>query len=275
MSQLEETVRQRLNEKPNDLDLRYRLGNVYRQQGKLERACEEIRQLRTLQPDHHDAAWIESILSMQELGIQSPSERNQPAPFVQIPNFLPDEICSSIWQIISEHEEQFSNSLVYDPLEEGDLRSSHVLYETQLGSIKEAFLEQIHSTLQTLFPHLGHHPFTPTRTELQLTMHLDGDYFTLHRDRGSVGKAIGRNVTFVYYFHSEPRRFTGGDLLLFDSAEKINFPGKNYTRVFPTNNSVIFFPSWAFHQVTPLHIETDCYKDGRFTLNGWIHGEEL
>ena len=77
-------------------------------------------------------------------------------------------------------------------------------------------------------------------------------------------------MTFVYYFHRQPRRFSGGDLLLFDTDPEQDACGAKYTRIAPSHNSILFFPSACYHQVLPVVCESSD-DAGRFTLNGWTH----
>ena len=46
---------------------------------------------------------------------------------------------------------------------------------------------------------------------------------------------------------------------------------RGLTRLAAADNAIVFFPSGALHEVTPVHCEDDDFKSGRFTLNGWIH----
>lgn len=115
-------------------------------------------------------------------------------------------------------------------------------------------------------------PFAIGRTEVQLTVHRSGDVFRPHIDTvPGRGVIAGHRVTFVYYFHRKPRRFSGGDLLLFDTAPALGACGAHYTRIVPSHNSILFFPSSLFHHVLPVVCESAHAEHGRFTLNGWFH----
>ena len=79
----------------------------------------------------------------------------------------------------------------------------------------------------------------------------------------------------MYWFHREPRRFCGGDLLLYDRNDDTgDFTAAAFSRIVPLRNSIIFFPSSALHQVTQVQCETNNFGDGRWAVNGHVlpHG---
>ncbi len=77
--------------------------------------------------------------------------------------------------------------------------------------------------------------------------HREGSFFIPHLDTfTSANRAeqqTDRVVTMVYYFHIQPRRFTGGALALYPFArgEPILLD--------PADNRLIAFPSFALHEV--------------------------
>ena len=73
----------------------------------------------------------------------------------------------------------------------------------------------------------------------------NGEYYEPHTD------APFQFLAFSY-FHKEPKRFSGGELL---------FPKFNYQ--FPCdNNSIIIFPGWVEHAVREVKIDNSDYYDG-------------
>ena len=110
--------------------------------------------------------------------------------------------------------------------------------------------------------------------ETQLITHFDGHFYRTHQDNRSAANR-SRQITFVYYFHRTPKQFTGGDLLLYDTDFKEHrYAPILYTRIKPLNNSVIFFPSGYYHEVTPVSCHTKQWNDGRFSLNGWLRKKD-
>lgn len=94
------------------------------------------------------------------------------------------------------------------------------------------------------------------RIEHQIAASNDGDYFRAHIDGGPDDT---RAVTFVYFLHSEPRRFSGGELIVASNP------------VEPCGDTLVLFPSNAVHEVLPVHAPSRAFADSRFTVNGWIH----
>lgn len=109
-----------------------------------------------------------------------------------------------------------------------------------------------------------------------MTAHHAGGYYMRHTDNGdSTPRQAGRRISYVYYFHREPRRFVGGDLLLYDTDYDLQeCSTRTYSRLAPTDNTLVLFPSDSYHEITkvaPASGETLPFGDGRFTVNGWIH----
>ena len=69
----------------------------------------------------------------------------------------------------------------------------------------------LQSTLPRLLPKLGIEPFPVVGVEAQITASKDGDFFRWHNDNGQ-DEVSGRKITFVYFFHREPKLFGGGEL---------------------------------------------------------------
>ena len=43
-----------------------------------------------------------------------------------------------------------------------------------------------------------------------------------------------------------------------------------YTTLTSVDNSLVCFPSDAFHEVCPVHCESDAFSDRRFTVTIWV-----
>lgn len=108
-----------------------------------------------------------------------------------------------------------------------------------------------------------------------MTRHGNNDFFKIHTDSGYKADIQSRALTFVYYFHEFPKCFTGGEILLFDTDTEKNIFRTRFTKLIPQNNSIVFFPSNFYHQVTPVHLKKDNFESGRFAIHGWLHNKEL
>ena len=145
-------------------------------------------------------------------------------------------------------------------------RRSRVLFE--LGPFGPPFLERLRFVLPHILFMLGRPHFAVTQLELQLTASNDGDFFRPHRDTGS-GATAARELTFVYFFHREPRRFTGGELRIFGEGTDPDHKVAPSVVVEPAQNEIVFFPSHLLHEVLPVYCSSRAFEDSRFTVNGW------
>src|SRR5262249_13352080 len=121
-------------------------------------------------------------------------------------------------------------------------------------------------------PRLHVPPFVIERLEVKLRAYLDGHFFRLHMDCPQrTPENVNRRVSFVYFFHKQPRAYTGGDLLLFNTdVENDRFTTSAFTRVQPEDNCIVFFPSAYYHSVVPVSCPSKEYANSRFVINGHV-----
>jgi len=139
-----------------------------------------------------------------------------------------------------------------------------------LGPFVSPFEKAVLAHLEPALKRLHHPGFPVGRIEMQITASGDGDYFRLHSD--SDAKST-REISFVYYFHREPRRFSGGELRLYQS-KMVNgqlIPADHPQTLSPRQDMLLLFPSTNDHEVLPVRVPTGAFTDSRFTINGWIH----
>ncbi len=150
-----------------------------------------------------------------------------------------------------------------------DYRRSQVLYE--FPEWAELVRQRISATLPEVYQTLSMAAFPITDIENQVTAHNDGNYYKIHNDNGSADTAT-REFTYVYYFYHEPKAFTGGELIIYDSQVSDGFyvQADSFQTIEPRNNSVVFFLSRYLHEVLPVHCPSRLFADSRFTINGWI-----
>jgi len=112
--------------------------------------------------------------------------------------------------------------------------------------------------------------FEPYDIETELVASNDGAFFVSHIDTftGDERTEVERMVSAVYYFHAEPKMFSGGALRLhapFKRAGAIKF-----VDVQPEQNTLVVFPSWMPHEVSPVSCPSRRFSDSRFSVNLWI-----
>lgn len=148
------------------------------------------------------------------------------------------------------------------------VRSSSVLHD--LGRFEALFTDRIKEQLDTVRARLGHPAFPMGRIELQVTANGDRDYFGMHRDSDG---GDTRELTFVYFFSAEPRRFSGGELRVFETVVEDGrvVPTDRSQTIVPRPNLAVFFPSRHDHEVVPVRVPGKAFADSRFSVTGWIH----
>lgn len=132
--------------------------------------------------------------------------------------------------------------------------------------------------LPDIFRRTGSKPFDVEYFELEIAAHGDGAFFAHHSDiplgpgrnplGGDQSGKQDRLVSAVYYFHREPRRFTGGALRLYRLGD--HEAEGDYVEFEPEQNSLVVFPSWARHEVRPVSCPECSFEDYRFAVNAWL-----
>ena len=225
------------------------------------------------QPEHPGGAITRKVVTGSSVAAAERPEVLR-ANCVVLDEFLSPQELEELTRFTMEHEADFQNSEVYSPsVQKGvindDFRRSRVLME--LGEQQEMILERIKSVLPQVLERLGMDEFTVADVEAQITASNDGDFFHCHDDNGSEGVAY-RHLTFVYFFHREPRQFEGGELRIHDAhLEDGNYVSDgSYQTIVPQQNQIVFFPCELLHEITPVKCPLQLFADSRFTLNGWL-----
>lgn len=100
--------------------------------------------------------------------------------------------------------------------------------------------------------------------ETHATLYHHGSHFVWHDDAPGYGGQLmpTRRVTFCYYMHAEPQRFSGGELEFLDG-----------TAIAPLNNRLVLFHPIQQHRVKRVECWSAHILDGRWALMGWVHGD--
>jgi Rps23 Pro-64 3,4-dihydroxylase Tpa1-like proline 4-hydroxylase len=197
------------------------------------------------------------------------------AQCVVLDEFLAPQELEELVSYTLQREAEFQSSELVSPSGEPgmidhDHRRSRVLMD--LGKHEEIILDRIRGVLPRVLDQLGIEQFPVTQVESQITASNDGDFFRAHSD-DSEEIIASRRITFVYFFHSEPRPFEGGELRLHDSHREgeLQVSSGSYQIVVPQQNQIVFFPCSLLHEITPVECRSRAFADSRFTLNGWLH----
>jgi SM-20-related protein len=197
-----------------------------------------------------------------------------PAKCVILDEFLAPQELEELLHFSLQHEADFFASEVISPTAGGGIvnhehRRSRVL--TNLSRHEGVILERIKAVLPQVLRTLGMEEFAIAGSEAQVTASNDGDFFRFHNDNGS-DPVASRHLTFVYFFHREPRPFEGGELRIHDARlEDGHYVSEgSYQTIVPRQNQIVFFPCELLHEITPVNCPSGQFSDSRFTLNGWL-----
>lgn len=181
--------------------------------------------------------------------------------YLQQFGFFGDELNQRLYQLAIGKNDHFSRSKTSSSQYYPEWRKSKVIYHDQFEWFKYKIEADIRKRLQQVLVALRVAPFDIASFEVQLTSHNDGEYYKWHTDNSSPDTA-SRLITFVYYFHSIPKAFSGGELVIYhrDQSHVIE----------PVNDSIVFFHSGRRHEVKPVVCPSKLFEHGRFTLNGWV-----
>ncbi len=197
-----------------------------------------------------------------------------PAQCVILDEFLAPQELEELTRFTLEHEPQFTASEVVAPTSERGVidyehRRSRVL--TDLERYQELLIRRIEMVLPQVVQKLGMEEFAIAGVEAQITASNDGDFFRFHSDNAS-DRVAARHLTFVYFFHREPRQFDGGELRIYDARLEQDryISAGSYQTIVPRQNQIVFFPCELLHEITPVKCPSRLFADSRFTLNGWL-----
>ena len=193
-------------------------------------------------------------------------------PVLVLDEFLAPQELERLTRYVAERESEFVLSEVISPgapagMVDFEHRKSRVLYE--LDEHEAVISGRILAYLGRILPAVGMEPFPVSRVEAQITASNDGDFFRPHEDNTDAPLQT-RELTFVYFFHREPKAFNGGELRIYDSHEA----SSGYRAIVPRQNQIVFFPSHLLHEITAVACASQAFADSRFTLNGWFHRPE-
>ncbi len=187
-------------------------------------------------------------------------------PYLRHSDVLPQGEHTALVEWTLANASQFAPSRLFGGRAEATVRVSRSAGDVRsvAGSLESRVLALAGDFMQTFGMGL-----TPGGLELELVAYGDGGRFLRHIDT-AIGEAppdaTPRALSVVYYFHREPRGFTGGALRLYGLSERDGF-----VDIEPQQNSLVAFPSFVAHEVLPVACPSLEWAASRFAVNVWIH----
>ena len=248
-------------------------GDLLRSRGELQRAGDVFDQL-CRRSDDPRARYLAALLGGMPAVIPDLRPAPWPSAFVRLENFLDPAHHHEMLALMTSGAEAFEPSTVgadgvngREPRVVLTSRISHRL--VAIEGVRQWMRPLIEECLQSIATRLGVAPFVTASIDIKCTVYGDQCFFKTHSDSISFPT---RRISFVYYFHHQPKRYSGGGLLLYDgdTADPSTHCHTRSTRLDPIDNSIVFFPSGTFHEVTRVVSPSGRLEDGRFTLAGHV-----
>ena len=257
---------------PDNAHAQWKLAEIHRRQGDFAAARGLYRRLRVRGPDRRKAAWLHRVLSGDGPPEAAPGGL-WPAPFVWMTDFLAPGECDRLLALGVARRECFTPAKVGDPSisrVDPEVRITLEAGPRTMQEVRPRIDPKIRSVLPDVLARLGMPGFDRYGIEMGMRVYLEGGFYRAHSDSRSLHYR-SRVLSFVYFFHRQPRRFSGGDLLLYDTdVDTYAWTWEAFSRIVPLRNSIVFFPGACWHQVCPVQCETDDFGDGRWAVNGHV-----
>jgi SM-20-related protein len=194
---------------------------------------------------------------------------------VRFPDFLPSGDRQRLLDLVEKNQDNMEElDVTYlgadrkqDGKKDRSIRLQFGVYcETELRAIFDPLLKPL---LPQIVADLHTAPFEVGKHTLRLDATPDGGFGRMHQDVG-----FGARLIYLYYFHTHPKKFTGGDLLIYDQQVNDNLPvHDSFTTLRHMDNSLIIFEPHYFHEVTKVKaLENPLNRiDSRLSVCGFVH----
>jgi hypothetical protein len=197
------------------------------------------------------------------------SPRGLMPPYVVLRYFLDETTVAGLFAFALSKQPDFAPTRVVGKAVDPSIRISNGLRE--LGGYRPLIKDKILGLVPGLIARLQVTPFDACAVETELVAHGDGAFYKRHADtQTAVYNEVDRIrvLSGVYYFNAEPKAFAGGALRLYAIGGR---PEQDFVDIEPLHNSLLVFPSWAPHEVMPVHCPSQRFMDSRFAINCWVH----
>jgi Rps23 Pro-64 3,4-dihydroxylase Tpa1-like proline 4-hydroxylase len=268
LQQAEQLCKQRLRSDPRNRDLLRSLAEVYRKLGKLPEAGIVYEQLFQLDPADQEAGYLQALFGGNTW--PAPPEGMRAAPFVLLKDFLPRDFHDALIPLLVASQNRLVPATIGHDEYTPEGRQTLDFPDDWEG--RQRFKDCVREILSRVTPRLHVPPVKLRRIELAVRAYLNGHFYKMHMDTTPKNIHGDRVVSFVYFFHRVPRRYEGGELLLFETDVRADkYSQARFSRIVPEDNAIILFPSNFYHSVLPVRCPGGEFADSRFVLNGFVN----
>ena len=194
-------------------------------------------------------------------------------PYVLFTNAMGEDFADRLLRYAVEHRDIGEEGRIRDaatPAGRIDRANRNVLVLPLLGELRAELEAGVEGRLADVRAKLGIPLFERGPTQVSMVAYADGAFYRKHLDttlKPRPGQAT-RQITFVYYFHREPKAFSSGALRLYDPLRRESLDLE------PRRDAFVAFPSWTAHEVLPVACR-GAFADGRFAVNVWVTGRPI
>ena len=256
------------------------LAETQRLQGNFAAAAEIYQGVAaTRRSDWRKAAWLHAMLLAGERQLPfAPPSGVWPAPFVHIENFLPRAEHEHMCAIALSLAADFAGGRVGPP-EDRRIDESHrrglAVDHVASDRFGTTLVPRCLALLPSIRRRLRLNPRTADRAVgVSLAAYPHGGFAGPHCDTGP--RPYPRlQLHCVYFFHRDPRAFSGGDLLLYDTdVETGDYDRFAFSRIVPASNSLLVLPTSCYHEVTQVTSRSTALADARLSATVLLRGRE-
>lgn len=255
-----------LDQNPYNIKVLKRLAEIYRQQGLLEQARASYQAILNLDAAHPEALHWVYVLSFEPGTKEHPVLQKDNASFFIKRSLLGEDHEALLLNFVKENTDSFKDIgyFLNDSQEvvDNSVRQTKGLRGCdEIGKSVLAWLEENYDDLCSFFK-MSKAALKFAATEI--TIYTDGGFGLAHKDSSA------NSLSFLYYFYRQPKRFTGGDLYIYDGDLTKNASNQTYTKATVYSDMLLVFPSHYYHEITPVHCPGHELMDGRMAFVGHI-----
>ncbi len=190
--------------------------------------------------------------------------------YLVLPNFFSRTMTGELLNFALSNQSGFEQTTVGKNKGEVKLTVRKSVGIRELGCLRHDIEVRLRTLVPEFIVSLAINEFRLSTTEIQLVAHGDGAFYHRHIDTFTGEAALDqrpqRMISGVYYFNSEPRGFSGGELRLYALAGE----APKFVDIESEHNSLVVFPSWVPHEVRPVSCPSGRFIDSRFAINCWF-----